>query len=142
MGAGGCCTSANFFDPHPALIKITGGIVGGPDQSDNFPDKREDYQRSEVALDYNAGFTGAVAGLAFYAENGDLSACGAGRLSASCCVTWLHPLGPGLLLQNLAPLCTACEYAVGDGQMLLVCRLRHHVTRHLLLCDVWLAPGS
>lgn len=29
-----------------------------------FPDIRNDYQRSEVALDFNAGFTAAAAGLA------------------------------------------------------------------------------
>jgi tripartite-type tricarboxylate transporter receptor subunit TctC len=38
--------------------------VGGPDQQDKFPDIRNDYQRSEVALDFNAGFTSAAAGLA------------------------------------------------------------------------------
>jgi hypothetical protein len=29
-----------------------------------FPDIRNDYQRSEIALDFNAGFTAAAAGLA------------------------------------------------------------------------------
>lgn len=28
-----------------------------------FPDIRNDYQRSEVAMDFNAGFTAAAAGL-------------------------------------------------------------------------------
>jgi hypothetical protein len=79
VGAGGCCNAANFFDSHAALIKITGAIVGGPDQSDNYPDLRPDYQRSEVALDYNAGFTGAAAALAQYAAAGQLAACGAGE---------------------------------------------------------------
>jgi hypothetical protein len=79
VGAGGCCTAANFFNNHAALIKITGALVGGPDQSDNYPDLRPDYQRSEVALDYNAGFTGAAAALAQYAAAGQLAACGAGE---------------------------------------------------------------
>jgi len=37
--------------------------VGGPDVNDNFVDDRTDYIKNEVATDYNAGFTSAVAGL-------------------------------------------------------------------------------
>jgi hypothetical protein len=66
---------------HPALITITGALVGGPDQSDNYPDIRNDYQRSEVALDYNAGFTGAAAGLSHFHGTGQLVPCGAGECS-------------------------------------------------------------
>jgi hypothetical protein len=46
--------------------QVLGGLVGGPDQQDKFPDIRNDYQRSEVAMDFNAGFTGAAAGLAAF----------------------------------------------------------------------------
>eukprot|EP00882_Tetradesmus_deserticola_P025807 GHRQ01028376.1.p1 GENE.GHRQ01028376.1~~GHRQ01028376.1.p1 ORF type:complete len:447 (+),score=89.44 GHRQ01028376.1:369-1709(+) len=81
VGAGGCCTSANFFNSHAALIKVTGALVGGPDQGDSYPDLRPDYQRSEVALDYNAGFTGAAAALTQYAAAGQLAACGAGPVT-------------------------------------------------------------
>jgi len=49
------------------------------DQNDVYPDIRNDYKQSEVAVDYNAGFTGAAAGLAFLLNRGDLSSCGAGR---------------------------------------------------------------
>jgi hypothetical protein len=77
VGAGGCCTEQNFIDSHPALISVRGGLVGGPDQSDIFPDIRNDYQRSEVAFDYNAGFTGAAAGLAQAALSGfNFGVCG------------------------------------------------------------------
>lgn len=40
---------------------LYGAVVGGPDQSDNFYDVRNDWQQSEVALDYNAPFQGLVA---------------------------------------------------------------------------------
>jgi len=83
IGAGGCCTESNFVDSHPALITLRGGLVGGPDQSDYFPDIRNDYQRSEVAFDYNAGFTGAAAGLAQAALSGfNFGVCGGG--SSKC----------------------------------------------------------
>jgi hypothetical protein len=65
------------MDTHPALIKLHGGLVGGPDQTDTFPDIRNDYQRSEVAFDYNAGFTGAAAGLAAASLKGfNFAVCG------------------------------------------------------------------
>ena len=31
-------------------------------------DDRKDYKQSEVTLDYNAGFTGATAGLLYYMD--------------------------------------------------------------------------
>ncbi|MDX1902147.1 MAG: glycoside hydrolase family 9 protein [Gammaproteobacteria bacterium] len=41
-----------------------GGLVGGPkDANDTYTDDRGDYIGNEVALDYNAGFVGALAGL-------------------------------------------------------------------------------
>jgi len=43
---------------------IYGALAGGPDQNDKWVDDREDYQRNEVAVDYNAGFTAALARLA------------------------------------------------------------------------------
>jgi hypothetical protein len=118
VGAGGCCTAANFFDSHAALITITGAIVGGPDQSDNYPDLRPDYQRSEVALDYNAGFTGAAAALAQYAAAGQLAACGAGGCYVLCydcaigcvCAVWIHVSIEGLQQSSPAGalLCSVC----------------------------------
>ncbi|KAF8073058.1 celI [Scenedesmus sp. PABB004] len=71
-GPGGCCDESNFMASHPAQIVLRGGLVGGPDQSDNYPDIRNDYRQSEVAFDYNAGFTGAAAGLG--------SCCAAGTI--------------------------------------------------------------
>ncbi|MEZ4731055.1 MAG: glycoside hydrolase family 9 protein [Caldilineaceae bacterium] len=42
---------------------LYGALVGGPNQSDSYTDSRSDYVMNEVATDYNAGFTGALARL-------------------------------------------------------------------------------
>jgi endoglucanase len=42
---------------------LLGALVGGPDANDAFEDKRSDYIRNEVAIDYSSGFTGALAAL-------------------------------------------------------------------------------
>jgi endoglucanase len=51
----------NNQGPNPNVL--TGALVGGPDKSDNYVDKRDDFVHNEVACDYNAAFTGALAGL-------------------------------------------------------------------------------
>merc|ERR1711976_465281 len=51
----------NKWDPNPHILY--GALVGGPDQWDNYDDRRDDYIKNEVACDYNAGFQGAPAGL-------------------------------------------------------------------------------
>ena len=40
---------------------LYGAMVGGPDASDGYTDDIGDYVSNEVATDYNAGFTGALA---------------------------------------------------------------------------------
>jgi endoglucanase len=40
---------------------LYGALVGGPDRADAYKDDRGDYVMNEVATDYNAGFTGALA---------------------------------------------------------------------------------
>ena len=40
---------------------LYGALVGGPDAEDNYQDLRTDYYKNEVALDYNAAFSGALA---------------------------------------------------------------------------------
>merc|ERR1712136_394811 len=52
-------TSAN---PHV----LFGALVGGPDKNGDYADDRKDYISNEVAMDYNAGFQAAVAGLEFF----------------------------------------------------------------------------
>ena len=39
-------------------MKFKGALVGGPDNKDEYKDDRNDYEQSEVALDYNACFQG------------------------------------------------------------------------------------
>ena len=43
--------------------ELVGALVGGPNSSDYHNDSQDDYQQNEVALDYNAPFVTAAAGL-------------------------------------------------------------------------------
>jgi hypothetical protein len=43
--------------------ELLGALVGGPDEDDYYEDNMDMYQFSEVAIDYNAGLVGALAGL-------------------------------------------------------------------------------
>lgn len=47
--------------PNPQTL--LGALVGGPDADDAFEDKRSDYIKGEVAIDYSSGFTSALAAL-------------------------------------------------------------------------------
>lgn len=53
-----------FNSQAPNPNDLTGAVVGGPDQNDQFPDERSDYQRSEPATYINAPLVGALAYLA------------------------------------------------------------------------------
>ncbi len=48
-------------NPEKSRNVLYGALVGGPDRNDNYIDDRANYQMTEVATDYNAGFTGAIA---------------------------------------------------------------------------------
>ena len=51
----------------PNSASLEGGLIGGPKTCDDeFENYRSDYVTNEVALDYNAGFTGILA--AFLSE--------------------------------------------------------------------------
>ena len=54
--------------PFPTLfcsqLVILGSHCAGPGADDSYADLRSDYQKNEVALDYNAGFTGQLSGAA------------------------------------------------------------------------------
>ncbi|CAK9148825.1 unnamed protein product [Ilex paraguariensis] len=52
----------NSQSPNPNIL--VGAIVGGPDQHDQFPDKRSDYEQSEPATYINAPLVGALSYLA------------------------------------------------------------------------------
>ena len=58
--------AAGYYDFETPLNNkhiLYGALVGGPTQPNDFAyeDRRADYRANEVALDYNAGFTGALA---------------------------------------------------------------------------------
>lgn len=54
--------------PTPNVHTLYGALVGGPDASDSYTDKRDNYVNNEVANDYNAGFQTAVAGKLDYSS--------------------------------------------------------------------------
>ncbi len=51
---------------------LWGALVGGPDSSDNHIDSTTDYIYNEVAIDYNAGVVGALAGHYMYYKQDDM----------------------------------------------------------------------
>jgi endoglucanase len=55
--------SDNINEPVNSRHTIYGALVGGPDTSDNYTDNRQDFTKNEIACDYNAGFTSALARL-------------------------------------------------------------------------------
>ena len=57
-------TQSAETDGTPSKYSLVGALCGGPtDANGSYQDKRSDYQANEVAVDYNAGFVGAAAGL-------------------------------------------------------------------------------
>ncbi|CAG2180943.1 unnamed protein product, partial [Oppiella nova] len=57
------CDYSAMQNPGPNPHILTGAVVGGPDKSDAYVDKRDDYVHNEVAMDYNAAFQGTLAAL-------------------------------------------------------------------------------
>jgi hypothetical protein len=55
------CGPAQFADPAPNPQVHAGALAGGPDAQDAYTDVRADYVGNEVALDYNAAFSGVLA---------------------------------------------------------------------------------
>jgi len=60
----------------PSANILYGALVGGPDEDDSYRDDCRDYKHSEVAIDYNAGFTSAVAALKHLSLTGQLEFLG------------------------------------------------------------------
>ena len=56
-------TYANGDNQKEAKHLLLGALVGGPDRNDNFIDDVNQYQYTEVAIDYNAGLVGVLAGI-------------------------------------------------------------------------------
>ncbi len=53
-------------DPGNPKLTLIGALVGGPNENDEFKDNSSYYQYTEVAIDYNAGLVGALAGMNQY----------------------------------------------------------------------------
>ncbi|CDG34951.1 glycoside hydrolase family 9 [Acetivibrio thermocellus BC1] len=62
-------TYANGDNAKPAKNLLLGALVGGPNMSDNFIDDVNQFQFTEVAIDYNAAFVGALAAIEKYYGN-------------------------------------------------------------------------
>lgn len=45
-------------NPGPNPHTLYGALVGGPKGDDSYEDNRNNFIQNEVAVDYNAGFTG------------------------------------------------------------------------------------
>jgi endoglucanase len=60
----------SMFDPAEHRHTLWGALAGGPDEGDNHKDETNDFVYNEVAIDYNAGFVGALAGLWKYFGSG------------------------------------------------------------------------
>ncbi|WP_227270430.1 glycoside hydrolase family 9 protein [Roseobacter weihaiensis] len=59
----GASGTTHVGDSDPNAYILQGALVGGPDQNGDYNDVRSDYVSNEVATDYNAGFSGALAGV-------------------------------------------------------------------------------
>ncbi|GFR70504.1 endoglucanase [Elysia marginata] len=68
------CGSGQLNADAPSPQILQGALVGGPDASDNYNDRRTDYVQNEVATDYNSGFQGALAGINSLLASGDMPA--------------------------------------------------------------------
>ena len=57
------CTYDGNGLPRENTFTLWGALAGGPGISDDYEDDRSNYEKNEVAIDYNAGFTTCLAGL-------------------------------------------------------------------------------
>ncbi|MBQ9981445.1 MAG: glycoside hydrolase family 9 protein [Oscillospiraceae bacterium] len=65
-------TTLSMDDPADQVHVLWGALVGGPDIDDWHRDITKDYIYNEVAVDYNAAFVGASAGLYYYYGTEDM----------------------------------------------------------------------
>lgn len=61
--AHGCWSNNLTGPPETTRHTLYGALVGGPNSDDSYEDDRGNYVNNEVACDYNAGFSGALAAL-------------------------------------------------------------------------------
>lgn len=58
------CDCSALRNPNCNPNVLYGALVGGPGQDDEFDPSRMNYEQNEVAVDWNAGFSGVLAALA------------------------------------------------------------------------------
>lgn len=65
------CDWSTFESKDPNAHVLYGALVGGPSGplDSSYRDSRDDYVTNEVAVDYNAAFSGALAGMVEYLNN-------------------------------------------------------------------------
>ncbi len=77
-----CSGTSTSEDESPSKYVLVGALVGGPtDEGGSYQDSRNDYVCNEVAVDYNAGFVGAAAGLYSVYKTGSLESSVVGTKS-------------------------------------------------------------
>jgi len=76
---------SSIDEPRDNTYTLTGALVGGPKSADDFAwrDDRRDYVANEVATDYNAGYTGALAALISLSNGAPARALTTGRIAAA-----------------------------------------------------------
>ena len=62
-GASGDYGAEDFIKPQYNIYTLYGALAGGPGRDNSYKDSRSNFQKNEVALDYNAGFTVCLAAL-------------------------------------------------------------------------------
>ncbi|CAK8685272.1 unnamed protein product [Clavelina lepadiformis] len=62
------CDWTTYHSNRPNHFILYGALVGGPSKMGQYDDDRENFHQSEVAIDFNAGFQSAVAGLKMLAR--------------------------------------------------------------------------
>eukprot|EP01125_Pyxidicula_operculata_P022273 TRINITY_DN900_c0_g2_i2.p1 TRINITY_DN900_c0_g2~~TRINITY_DN900_c0_g2_i2.p1 ORF type:complete len:960 (-),score=228.16 TRINITY_DN900_c0_g2_i2:22-2625(-) len=110
-GASGTLSAS---DPAPNPNVLYGALVGGPGGDGSYQDKRDDYVKNEVALDYNAGLTGNLARFIQYCEPVGCTstpAPPAGTPSSSIPLSPSNPPGP----QTTSSLTTPVDSNLADG---------------------------
>ncbi|KXZ44756.1 hypothetical protein GPECTOR_62g871 [Gonium pectorale] len=112
------CDGNTAADPRPNPSVLRGALVGGPRKDDYYVDDRMDYILNEVAIDYNAGFTVALAGLLqLSASTPDWDAyCGTAPTPITCpwaCSSCDSGTQPGSNLASQRSNCYSCVNARG-----------------------------
>jgi endoglucanase len=69
------CNKEDGLSPEPNPHILYGALVGGPDVEDIYDSSRGNYIQNEVTVDYNGGFTGALAAVLDGGWRPDSKAC-------------------------------------------------------------------